>query len=101
MIDILAIRANPDDIEIFLGGAMGYFKKSGLKTAICDLTRGEAGTYGSSETRNKELEIASTILDVDFRETFDLPDGNIRNTEEARLKVINHSDHQLSYSFLS
>ena len=60
MIDILAIRANPDDIEIFLGGAMGYFKKSGLKTAICDLTRGEAGTYRSEE-HTSELQSHSFI----------------------------------------
>jgi len=88
MIDILAIGAHPDDIEIFMGGAMLFFNKKGLKTGICDLTRGEAGTYGSAETRTEELKKASEILNVTIRETLSFPDGNIQNTNETKLKVI-------------
>jgi len=89
MIDILAIGAHPDDVEISMGGAICVFKKQGYKVGICDLCRGESGTYGSQETRQKELQKANRILSIDRRVTLDLPDGNIRNTEQARLKVIN------------
>ena len=89
MIDILAIGAHPDDVEISMGGAICVFKKQGYKVGICDLCRGESGTYGSLEIRQQELEKANRILSIDRRVTLDLPDGNIRNTEQARLKVIN------------
>lgn len=88
MIDILAIGAHPDDVEISMGGSLCVFKKQGYKIGICDLSRGETGTYGSPEVRQKELTRANEILDIDTRVTLDLPDGNIRNTEQARLKVI-------------
>ncbi|NOY23991.1 MAG: bacillithiol biosynthesis deacetylase BshB1 [Acidobacteria bacterium] len=88
MFDVLAIGAHPDDIEIFMGGAMAAFHGQGLKTGICDLTRGEAGTYGSAEIRARELSKASEILSVEKRVTLDLPDGKVQNTESTRLKVI-------------
>ncbi|MCP4220978.1 MAG: bacillithiol biosynthesis deacetylase BshB1 [bacterium] len=88
MMDILAIGAHPDDIEMFMGGTMLKMKELGYKTAICDLTRGEAGTYGDADTREEELEKAADMLGLDTRITLDMPDGNVRNTEENRLKVI-------------
>jgi bacillithiol biosynthesis deacetylase BshB1 len=88
MIDILAVGAHPDDVEISMGGALCVFKKQGYRIGICDLSRGETGTYGSPELRQKELEQANGILSVDTRVTLDLPDGNIQNTDQARRKVI-------------
>jgi N-acetylglucosamine malate deacetylase 1 len=88
MVDMLAIGAHPDDVEISMGGAICVFKHQGYKVGICDLSRGESGTYGSAELRQKELKAANKILSIDKRITLDLPDGNIRNTEEARLKMI-------------
>ncbi len=88
MLDILAIGAHPDDIEIFMGGAIAAFHAQGLKTGICDLTQGESGTYGSAETRALELAKATEILSVEKRFTLNLPDGNVQNTESARRKVI-------------
>ncbi len=67
---------------------MAAFHAQGLKTGILDLTRGEAGTYGSVETRRLELAKATEILSVKKRVTLDLPDGNVRNTDSARQKVI-------------
>jgi len=83
MLDVLAIGAHPDDIEIFMGGALAAFHAQGLKTGICDLTQGEAGTYGSAETRALELSKATEILSVEKRFALNLPDGNVQNTESA------------------
>ncbi len=88
MIDILAFGAHPDDCEFFISGTLLKMKQAGYKIAICDLSRGEAGTYGSPETRQEELRRASQLLGLDARLTLDFPDGNIRNTEENRLQVI-------------
>lgn len=88
MIDVLAIGAHPDDIEMFMGGTLLKMKARGRRTAVCDLSRGEAGTYGTVETREKELKLATEMLGLDERVTLDIPDGNIQDTEENRLKVI-------------
>lgn len=85
---ILAIGAHPDDCEMSIGGTLLKMKAMGYRTAICDLTRGETGTYGTVSSREKELREASAMLGLDARITLDLPDGNVRNTEENRLKVI-------------
>ena len=87
-IDILAIGAHPDDIEMTMGGTLLKMKALDRKTAICDLTRGEAATYGTTHTREEEVGKASQMLGLDARITLDIPDGNVRNTEENRLKVI-------------
>lgn len=88
MLDVLAIGAHPDDCEIMLGGTLCVLQNLSYKVGICDLCSGEAGTYGSGDIRKAELQKASAILNLDARITLDLPDGNIRNTEENRLKLI-------------
>ncbi|MEN8222386.1 MAG: bacillithiol biosynthesis deacetylase BshB1 [Acidobacteriota bacterium] len=88
MVDILIFGAHPDDAEIFMGGAVFYLKTLGYRVGVCDLTNGEAGTYGSGESRRDELKNASAMMGLDFRMTLDLQDGNIRNTKESRMKVI-------------
>ncbi|MCP5104405.1 MAG: bacillithiol biosynthesis deacetylase BshB1 [bacterium] len=87
-IDILAVGAHPDDVEMFMGGTLLRMKAMGRKTAVCDLTRGEAGTYGTPETREAEMQKASAVLGLDARVTLDIPDGGVRNNGENRLKVI-------------
>ena len=88
MVDVLAIGAHPDDCEISMAGTIVVLKRLGYTVGVCDLTAGEAGTYGSAEIRKQELQNATDILQLDARITLDLPDGNVRNTEENRLKVI-------------
>ncbi len=60
----------------------------GLRTAILDLTRGEAGTRGTAEDRAREAEEAARLLGVSRRLALELPDGNIENTFENRLKIV-------------
>ena len=81
-VDILAFGAHPDDCEFFIGGTLLKMKSLSYNLGVCDLRRGEAGTYGDSETRQKELENATALLGLDERVTLDMPDGNIRDMEE-------------------
>ena len=59
-----------------------------LRTAILDLTQGEAGTRGSAEERAREAEEAARILCVAWRGALDIPDGRVENTWENRIKIV-------------
>lgn len=87
-IDILAIGAHPDDVELSCAGVLLVEKKKGRKTGIIDLTQGELGTRGTAETRKKEAEDAAGILGVDIRENLGLRDGFFQNVEADQLKII-------------
>ncbi|MBE7182482.1 MAG: bacillithiol biosynthesis deacetylase BshB1 [Terriglobus roseus] len=86
-IDILAIAAHRDDVEQTCGGTLLVQEALGARTGILDLTRGEGGTRGSAEERAAEAEDAARILRVAHREALDLPDSNVQNTLENRLKI--------------
>ncbi|MGA9068952.1 MAG: bacillithiol biosynthesis deacetylase BshB1 [Terracidiphilus sp.] len=86
--DILAIAAHRDDVEQTCGGTLLRMASRGLRTAILDLTQGEAGTRGSAEERAGEATEAARILGVGWRQALDLPDGAVENTLENRLKIV-------------
>lgn len=86
--DVLAIAAHRDDVEQTCGGTLLRMAARGLRTAILDLTRGEAGTRGTSEDRAREAAEAAKLLGVSRREALDLPDGAIENTLENRKKIV-------------
>ena len=85
--DILAIAAHRDDVEQTCGGTLLRARALGQRTAILDLTAGEAGTRGSAAERAAEAAMAASILGVAHREVLDLPDGAVENTYANRLKV--------------
>lgn len=86
-VDILAIAAHRDDVEQTCGGTLLHSAALGLRTAILDLTQGEAGTRGSAEERAAEAEAAAHVLRVGWRQALDIPDGRVENTWENRLKI--------------
>ena len=86
-VDILAIAAHRDDVEQTCGGTLLAMHALGWNTGILDLTRGESGTRGTAAEREAEAVKAACILQVRHRETLDLPDGNVQNTYENRLKI--------------
>lgn len=86
--DVLAIAAHRDDVEQTCGGTLLRSAARGLRTAILDLTRGEAGTRGTAEERAREAEEAARLLGVGWRDALDLPDGAISNTFENRIKIV-------------
>ncbi len=86
-VDVLAIAAHRDDVEQTCGGTLLMMNARGWRTGILDLTQGESGTRGSAAEREAEAIEAGRILRVAHRETLDLPDGNVQNTYENRLKI--------------
>lgn len=87
-IDVLVFAAHPDDAELAMGGTIARLSKENFKVGIIDLTRGELGTRGTAETRQKEAFEAAIILKTALRENLDIPDGQIAVNKENLLKVI-------------
>ena len=87
-VDILAIFAHPDDLELSVGGTMLKLKDLGYCTGALDVTRGEMGTRGTVEGRAVEAENAAKILKLDIRDNLGLPDGHVFVTDEARLALV-------------
>ena len=75
-------------MEQTCGGTLLRAASRGLRTAILDLTQGEAGTRGTAEDRAREADDAAKILGVQWRQALDLPDGAIANTLESRIKIV-------------
>lgn len=86
--DVLAIAAHRDDVEQTCGGTLLRSTARGLRTAILDLTQGEAGTRGTANDRAREADDAARLLGVSWRKALDLPDGAISNTLENRIKIV-------------
>ncbi len=86
--DVLAIAAHRDDVEQTCGGALLRMAARDLRTAILDLTQGEAGTRGTAQDRAREAEEAARILGVGWRRALALPDGAIADTLENRVEIV-------------
>ncbi|TVZ51008.1 bacillithiol biosynthesis deacetylase BshB1 [Dokdonia sp. Hel_I_53] len=87
-LDILAIGAHPDDVELGCGATLAKEIANGKKVGILDLTRGELGTRGSAAIRDQESQASAEILGVAMRENLALADGFFENTKENQLKII-------------
>jgi len=87
-LDILAIGAHPDDVELGCAATLAKEISLGKNVGIIDLTRGELGTRGSAEIRDKEATKAAKILGVKMRENLAFADGFFVNDKEHQLAVI-------------
>ncbi|WP_417799530.1 bacillithiol biosynthesis deacetylase BshB1 [Tenacibaculum sp.] len=87
-LDILAFGAHPDDVELGCAATIAKEISEGKKVGIVDLTRGELGTRGSAELRDKEAANAAEILGVSVRENLGFADGFFKNDKEHQLEII-------------
>ncbi|MCX7736522.1 MAG: bacillithiol biosynthesis deacetylase BshB1 [Candidatus Kapabacteria bacterium] len=87
-VDVLAIGAHPDDIELACGGTVAKFTEEGYSVAIVDCTNGELGSRGNAEIRAIEAKNGAEILGVKFRENLGLPDGKLTVNDESVEKMI-------------
>ncbi|BDQ01496.1 bacillithiol biosynthesis deacetylase BshB1 [Ignavibacterium sp.] len=87
-LDVLVFSAHPDDAELSMGGTVALLSKNNIKVGLIDLTKGEMGTRGTAETRQREAFNAAITLKAAMRENLEIPDGNIQLNKENLLKVI-------------
>jgi len=80
-VDILAIGAHPDDVEIGCAGVLALASDAGLRVVVADLTRGELGTLGSPEVRDQERRAAAEVLGIWSRPCLNLPDTRVGRDE--------------------
>jgi bacillithiol biosynthesis deacetylase BshB1 len=86
-VDILAIAAHRDDVELTCAGTLIKAVAAGRTTAVIDLTAGELGTRGSAELRGEEASRAAAVMGLSARENLELPDGGVTNTPETRARL--------------
>jgi N-acetylglucosamine malate deacetylase 1 len=114
-LDVLAIGAHPDDVELGCGGTLAGLARQGRRVGILHLTRGESGTRGTAEERLAEAERAAAELGASDLAFLDCGDGGLRTgpaEEDALIEVIRawrpevvlgptprdrHPDHERSY----
>ncbi len=87
-VDLLAIGAHPDDVELIIGGTVAKLTRKGKRVALIDLTRGEMGTRGTPDIRAREAAEAARVLGITERINLDMGDGRLENTFENRVRLI-------------
>ncbi len=86
-LDLLAIAAHPDDVELTCGGTLLKMAQRGYKTGILDLTAGEMGTRGTPEIRAREAAKAAKLLSVKWRGTLGVPDSDVQPSRQHKLRL--------------
>lgn len=87
-VDVLALAAHPDDVELCCGGTVCLLADQGYDVGVVDFTRGELGSRGTPELRMEEAEAAADIMGLAVRENLRLTDGEIASTRPNQLKVM-------------
>ncbi len=87
-LDVLAIGAHPDDVDLSCGGTVIKMVRQGKSVGVLDITRGELGTRGTADIRAQEANDAAVILGAKVRDNLGIPDGNIESTMENKLRLV-------------
>jgi bacillithiol biosynthesis deacetylase BshB1 len=86
-LDVLAIAAHPDDVELTCGGTLLKMAERGYKTGILDLTAGEMGTMGTPEIRAREADQAAKLLRAQWRGALGVPDSDVQPSRQHKLRL--------------
>ena len=97
-VDILAIAAHRDDVELTCAGTLIKARKLGRTTAVIDLTAGEMGTMGDAKSRAAEAEASAKVMGLSARENLGLPDAAIVNDPTGRGSVAREFTHRCDHA---
>ncbi|MFA9556174.1 bacillithiol biosynthesis deacetylase BshB1 [Evansella sp. AB-rgal1] len=87
-LDILAVGAHPDDVEIGMGGTLAKLASQGYKTGIVNLTKAELSSNGTVEQRQMEAEAAASVLQVTKRIQLGFPDRGLHSSQEECIQSL-------------
>lgn len=83
-VDIVFTSPHPDDLEIFLGGAIAKAVKLGYRVAMLHTTTGEPTPNGTEERRRAEAERAAKVLGVEHMEILSITNRELMDTPDNR-----------------
>jgi len=87
-LDVIAVGAHPDDVEIGCGGTLSVLAAAGHRVGIVDLTDGEPTPRSSGpQQRLDEASKAAELLGVAHRETLDFPNRRLFDGFEVRVAL--------------
>jgi bacillithiol biosynthesis deacetylase BshB1 len=87
-LDVIAVGAHPDDVEIACGGTLAHLAALGYRVGIVDLTDGEPTPRSPGpEVRLEEARVAAEILGVAARINLNLPNRRLFDTFESRVAL--------------
>ncbi len=92
-VDILAIAAHRDDVELTCAGTLLRAVDAGYRAGVLDLTAGETATFGNAELRAKEAAAAARVLGLAERRNAGLPDAHLANDDASRRIAIEQIRH--------
>ncbi len=87
-LDVLAVGAHPDDVELGCGGTILRLTGAGLRVGVLDLTAGEKGSRGTRSTRAAEARRASKLAKLALRETLEFPDTELEASMDLRIAIV-------------
>ncbi|RQO31327.1 bacillithiol biosynthesis deacetylase BshB1 [Taibaiella sp. KBW10] len=87
-VNVMAIGAHPDDVELGCAGTLYNHVRKGQKVAIVDLTEGELGSRGTIATRYTEAAAASAVLQLSYRHNLKMEDGFFELNRANILKIV-------------
>src|SRR5689334_20935819 len=87
-LDVIAVGAHPDDVEIACGGTLARLARQGYRVGIVDLTDGEPtpGSIGP-DVRMEEARRAAEALGIHARINLNLPNRRLFDSFEARVAL--------------
>ncbi|MEX0717673.1 MAG: PIG-L family deacetylase [Planctomycetaceae bacterium] len=87
-LDVIAVGAHPDDVEIGCGGTLASLVRQGYRVGIVDLTDGEPTPESPGpHVRLEEARRAAEILGVHVRETLEFTNRRLFDCFEARVEL--------------
>ena len=87
-LDILAIAAHPDDVELACSGTIINHVRKGGNAGVIDLTQGELGTRGTPEIRVQEAKAAAQVMGLAVRENLGFKDAFFMNDQVHQIEII-------------
>ena len=87
-VDVVAVGAHPDDVEIGCGGTVARLVEQGYRVGIVDLTDGEPTPCSPGpHVRMEEARRAAETLGAAVRVTLELPNRRLFDCFEARVEL--------------
>ena len=87
-LDVIAVGAHPDDVEIACGGTLAKLVAQGYRVGIIDLTDGEPTPNSPGpEVRLAEAQAAADVLGVQVRIQLGLRNRRLFDSFESRVEL--------------